>query len=430
MKTTISAIKGGVTAASGFKAAGEHVGLKRKRKDLAILMSDHPCHYAGTFTTSTAKAAPVLWNKEILEKGSPVRALVVNSGNANSCTGAQGFVHTRQMAEAVAEHTGCQPREVLVASTGIIGVPLPIDDVASGIAMVAPLLGYSKEHGSSAAEAIMTTDSFIKEAALQFEIDGKLITMGAMAKGSGMLHPNMATMLSFITTDLSISPALLQKALSNSVCGTYNMISVDADTSTNDMVAILANGSAGNQTIESENDDYCLFVAALNELNEHLAKSIASDGEGATKLIEVEVKGAATLEDARTLARAVVSSNLVKTAFFASDPNWGRIVAAMGATGIGFDTGVLSIEIAGAGLSSYLLKDGNPCWIEEGKAACILAAPVVKTTVFMGGASPDNQDYHDARAWGCDLTHEYIQLTSRYRSSHVVAIPAKSEVVA
>ncbi|MBZ0188532.1 MAG: bifunctional ornithine acetyltransferase/N-acetylglutamate synthase, partial [Candidatus Obscuribacterales bacterium] len=264
MNKTIKTIKGGVTKAISFKAAGAHVGLKRKRKDLAILSSDIACDYAATFTTSTAKAAPVVWNKNLLDQKKKIKGLVVNSGNANSCTGPQGLVHAGQMAQKVATMLGCRSDEILVSSTGIIGVPLPIDAVLAGIETVAAELGYEEEDGNHAADAIMTTDSYNKQLALQFEIDGKTITMGAMAKGSGMLHPNMATMLSFITTDLSISALLLQKALSESVSGTYNMISVDADTSTNDMVVILANGAAGNNTIESEDENFELFCRALD----------------------------------------------------------------------------------------------------------------------------------------------------------------------
>lgn len=414
MKATIRTINGGVTSAQGFQAGGAHVGLKRKRKDLAILVSDCPAVMAGTFTQNTAKAPPVLWNHNINQKGEPVKALVINSGNANSCTGPMGPVHAKMMAEALAKELGAATEEVLVSSTGIIGVPLPIDDVVKGIGIVSQELGHDRESGKKAAEAIMTTDAYTKELAVQFEVQGKTITLGAMAKGSGMVHPNMATMLSFITTDLKISKQLLQKALSESVNKTYNMISVDGDSSTNDMVVAMANGMAGNEELVDEDMDYHLFADALNYLNEHLAKSIAADGEGASKLLEVEVEGANSLAEARTMARAIISSNLVKTAAFANDPNWGRIVAALGSTGVPFDMTVLDISMGGNQQSVYLVQNGTPMFVESVSVNQILKADQVCVTIAL------NQGQCSAKAWGCDLTHEYIERTCRYTSDHVI----------
>jgi glutamate N-acetyltransferase/amino-acid acetyltransferase len=415
-------IEGGVTAAQGFQAAGDHVGLKRKRKDLAILAADVACEVAATFTTNTAKAAPILWNKPIIEGGGTVKALVINSGNANSCTGAQGIEHAKQMAETTAACLGFQTEEILVSSTGIIGVPLPIEAVCNGIEIVSQQIGPTADCGTKAAEAIMTTDSFIKQAGVQFHIDGKLITIGAMAKGSGMVHPNMATMLSFLTTDLNITKQLLQKALSATVGTTYNMISVDGDTSTNDMVILFASGLAQNELIATEDENYQIFFQALNMLNEHLAKEIASDGEGASKLIEVKVTSAPSLDAAKTLARAVVSSNLVKAAFYANDPNWGRIIAAMGASGISFEMNTLSIDIESINAKTCLLNHGVPCWIEEGQSNEILSSDKIKVVIDLAAGT------HFAKAWGCDLTHEYIKNNSKYKSTHLVL--AKAGVVA
>lgn len=421
MQATFDVIQGGVTAAKGFAAAGAHVGLRRKRKDLALLVSQEPCHFAAVFTTSTAKGAPILWNQEVVERGGKVQAVVVNSANANSCTGYPGFLHARQMAETTASCLGLAAHDVLVASTGIIGMPLPIEQVKAGIKQTAPLLGISLENGSNAAEAITTTDSFIKQMAVQFEIGGSVVTMGAMAKGSGMVHPNMATMLSFITTDLAIAPALLRKALKESVDSTYNMISVDGDTSTNDMVVILSNGLARNETICQEGAEYELFVAVLNHINTTLAKYIASDGEGATKLIEVTVHGAETVEAARKLARHVVASNLVKTAFFAQDPNWGRIIAAMGSSCVPFNPETLDVTMGGGGAEVGLLLDGTPFWLDEDECMSVLKSDeiAVEIDLNMGDCS--------ATSWGCDLGYEYIRKNGNYRATYKAEFAAAKE---
>lgn len=423
MSAQIDAIQGGVTAPLGFKAAGAHVGIKRKRKDLALLVSDLPCRYAATFTTSTARGAPILWNQKVAEQSDSLVAVVINSGNANACTGFPGLLHARQMAETTALCLGVKPDEVFVASTGIIGVPLPIHKVRAGIRNTAELLSSDMDSGTRAAEAIMTTDSFVKQMAVQFEAGGKMITLGAMGKGSGMVHPNMATMLAFLTTDLNISGHLLKQALSDSVNETYNMISVDGATSTNDMVVLLANGAAGNQLVDDTSAvAYQAFVKALKTVNEEMAKSIAGDGEGATKLLEVQVTGAGTIEDARKLARSIVSSNLVKTALFAEDVNWGRFVAAMGSSGVRFDMDKLCIYLNGGAEDVCLLMDGTPYWISEDDLRDAIGADKVCLLVELNGGECN------ATAWGCDLSYDYVRITGSYTKPG--AIPMKVEGVA
>jgi glutamate N-acetyltransferase/amino-acid N-acetyltransferase len=423
MAGQIELIQGGITSANGFQSAGMHIGLRRKRKDLAIVFSEKPCDWAATFTTNTVKAAPVLWNKDLLEAGAKTRAIVVNSAIANSCTGLAGQQHTKEMAETTAACLGLQPSEVLVASTGVIGVHLPIKMVTTGIKATAPFLSSTFESAGNAAEAITTTDSFVKQAAVQFKIDGKLITLGAMAKGSGMVHPNMATMLSFIATDLNIEQTLLQKALSQSVPKTYNMISVDGDSSTNDMVLLLANGLAGNKRICDEGEEFQYLVEGLDLLNTHLAKAIASDGEGASKLIEVSVSGAKSVEDARKLARHVISSNLVKISFFANDANWGRIVAAMGASGVEFDFDKIELSMSSGHSHLPLLVDGMAYWTDEKNERAVLAGTEVKILVHLGEGDST------ATAWGCDLTHDYIDKSGKYRRVHSMSRAAAAEPV-
>jgi glutamate N-acetyltransferase/amino-acid N-acetyltransferase len=402
---------GGVTSPIGFKAAGAHVGLKRKRKDLAIVLSESPANFAAALTTNVVKAAPILWNQQIVAAGKQIKAVVINSGNANSCTGPTGTLHTEMMAAKTADCLGVKPTEVLVASTGVIGVPLPIEKVEAGIAIVAPQVAASAESGYSAAEAIMTTDSFVKQCALQVKIGATVITIGGMAKGSGMVHPNMATMLSFITTDAAISQELLHKALIKSVSVSYNMISVDGDTSTNDMVAILANGMAGNAMIaDADSADYHAFCQALDEVNTFLAKCIASDGEGATKVLTVTVKGSKNIEDAQKLSKSVVSSNLVKTAFFGEDANWGRILAALGYGGVIFDPSKVSIDFVSASGAITLLKSGQPCQFCELTASRILKQKEIEVLIDLDDGSST------ATAWGCDLSYDYVRINGAYRT--------------
>ncbi len=402
-------ISGGVTVPQGFCAAGAHVGLKRKRKDLAILMATVPCAVAAVFTTNVVKGAPVIWSQKALDSNKLARAIVVNSGHANSCTGDEGIKHTEQMAAATAEAIGCDPEQVIVASTGWIGVPLPIDIVLAGIPVVYGQLDSSTEGGTACAEAIKTTDSFTKEIAFQITVGGKAVKIGAMAKGSGMVHPNMATMLSFITTDVNIDQSLLQAALKESVPSTYNMISVDGDTSTNDMCVVMASGLAGNAMLVDETDpDYIVFKDALHRVNELMAKSIARDGEGATKFLEVSVLGSENQEDARKLAKTVVSSSLVKTALFGQDANWGRIIAALGRGGVQFDPTKLSIRFESSAGQIALMNSGIPMPFEPFEAKRVLSETDIRICIdLMAGVS-------EACAWGCDLSMEYVRLNGSY----------------
>lgn len=396
--------QGGITSASGFKAFGDHVGLKKKRKDLAIVVSETPAHFAATFTTNLAKAAPILWNQNILAAGGAVKAIVINSGQANACTGQQGASNAAAMAEQAAMSLGCQSSEVVLASTGIIGLQIPIEAALTGISYVASQVRADEFAGSSAAEAITTTDSYVKQCAIEIAIGGVNATIGAMAKGSGMIHPNMATMLSFITTDVAISPALLQKALKMSVNGTYNMISVDGDTSTNDMVAMLANGAAGNELIDHEGADFDTFCAALNELNYNLARKIAADADGATKRLAVNVHGAEDEEKGRKLARTVVSSNLVKASLFAEEPNWGRIVVALGYAGVAFNMDHLSIAFK----SEYGFVTAVECGQQHLDYSAVTAKQVLHAT-DVEIIIQLKEGIASATAWGCDLRHDYIR---------------------
>lgn len=405
-------VAGGVTIPKGFKAAGEHVGLKRKRKDLAILMSEVPATVAGVFTTNVVKGAPVIWSHKVASACTPIKAVVINSGHANSCTGPEGYVHCVQMAEATAKALGCEPEHVAVASTGYIGVPLPIEKIEAGIPVVAAMLDNSEAMGTAAAEAIRTTDVFTKEIAFELEIGGKTVMIGGMAKGSGMVHPNMATMLAFVTTDLNISQELLSKAMKESVTTTYNMISVDGDTSTNDMALVFANGLAGNEMIVSEADaGYEIFRKALHTVNEHLAKLVARDGEGATKFVEVSIVGSESREDAQKLAKCVVSSSLVKTAMFGEDANWGRIIAALGRGGVDFDPAKLSIWFESDGGQLPLMAGGQPMIVDPTAAQKVLGEKDIRIGIDLksGGLS-------EATAWGCDLSYDYVRINGAYRS--------------
>jgi glutamate N-acetyltransferase/amino-acid N-acetyltransferase len=404
-------LKTGVTAPKGFLAAGAMVGIKKQaKKDLALVLSEVPAHAACVFTTNVVKAACILFNEKVLAKQPLLRGMVINSGNANACTGEAGILHNEMMAEAFAQAFGVNANQVLIASTGVIGVPLPIETVVNGIKEVSKTVSKSERAGHDAAEAIMTTDCFAKEFSLEVEIGDKIVTIGGMAKGSGMIHPNMATMLGLITTDANISPALLQQALKESNSRTYNMISVDGDTSTNDMVAILANGRAENPLIDQHGPNYELFAEALESVNRFLAKAIARDGEGATKLLEVIVQGAKTIDDAQKLARSVVSSNLVKAAFFGQDANWGRVLCALGYAGVNFDPNNVSIEFFSQAGLICLMHKGEPIKFDEETALTILKEKEIKVLVTM--AEGDAQ----ATAWGCDLSYDYVRINGSYRS--------------
>ena len=407
----IKIITGGVTAARGFKAASTAAGIKYKdRQDMAMIYSQEPCRSAGTFTTNIVKAAPVKWDKNQVTSGAPARAVVINAGIANACTGEEGMGYCGQTAEAAALALGISAESVLVASTGVIGMQLPMDRITAGVKAMAPLLDGSLESGTGASRAIMTTDTKNKEVAVRFELGGTTVTMGGMCKGSGMIHPNMCTMLSFVTTDAAISKELLQEALSQDIQDTYNMISVDGDTSTNDTVLLLANGLAGNKEITEKNEDYHTFCRALKIVNETLAKKMAGDGEGCTALFEVKVVWAETKEQAKILAKSVICSSLTKAAIFGHDANWGRILCAMGYSGAQFDPEKVDLYFESAAGKMQIIKDGVAVDYSEEQATRILSEPEVTAVadIKMGDAK--------AAAWGCDLTFDYVKINADYRS--------------
>lgn len=404
-------IKGGITVVPGFEAAAAAAQIKYEgRTDMALIYSSVPCVAAGTFTTNVVKAAPVKWNQKIVKQGGAVQAIIVNSGIANACTGEEGMQYCEETAQTAAEVFGIQKEQVLVSSTGVIGKQLPMEKIQAGIHMLAQAKGNDKLCGAEAAEAILTTDTHKKEAAVQLEIGGKTVTIGAMAKGSGMIHPNMCTMLSFLVTDAVIEKEVLQKVLSEDVEETYNMISVDGDTSTNDTVLFLANGLAQNVSICPGTEEYKAFAAAVHTVNEQLAKAIAGDGEGATALLEVEVVGAADKEQAKKISKSVVCSNLTKTAVAGHDANWGRILCAMGYAGVSFVPEQVDLFLESAAGTIQILSDGVALPYSEEKATEILSEEKVKilADLKLGDGK--------ATAWGCDLTHGYIDINADYRS--------------
>ncbi|CRZ34683.1 glutamate N-acetyltransferase [Herbinix hemicellulosilytica] len=403
-------IDGGVTAPKGYKAAGIYAGIKKKRKDMALVYSVVPASGAGVFTTNVVKAAPVKWDIKLTKESKNIQAVIINSGVANACTGEEGWKNNYLMAKTVAENLNLSTEAVYTASTGVIGKQLPIDIIVNNIPKLVGELKETKEAGTLAAEAIMTTDTYSKECAVTFSIGGKEVTLGGMAKGSGMIHPNMATMIAVLTTDLSISKELLQEALSEDVKHTFNMISVDRDTSTNDTLVILANGMAGNPEIKEKNEDYYTFCKALNMVTTKLSKMLAADGEGATKLLEVTVNGAKTWEDAATLSKSVISSNLVKSMIFGKDANWGRVLCALGYSGVDFDPEKVDLVIESTYGSLMLAKDGLAVDYSEEKATDIFAADEVKVLVDI------KQGSAAATAWGCDLTYDYVKINADYRS--------------
>ena len=404
-------IEGGVTAARGFQAAAVAAGIKKEnRKDMAMIFSEVPCVAAGTFTTNLVKAAPVKWDQKQVYEKPCAQAVICNSGIANACTGEEGMACCAMTAEVAAGALNIPEDRVLVASTGVIGQQLPMTAIAEGIRRMAPLLSDTLESGTMAAQAIMTTDTVKKEVAVTFELDGKKVTVGGMCKGSGMIHPNMCTMLGFVTTDVKISKELLQEALSQSIQDTFNMVSVDGDTSTNDTVLLLANGMAGNEEITEKNESYRLFCQALNEVNTFLAKAIAADGEGATALFEVKVIHAKDKEQAVTLSKSVITSSLTKAAIFGHDANWGRILCAMGYSGAQFDPEKVDLYFESAAGKLKIIEDGVAVDYSEEEATRILSEKEVTALidVKMGDA--------EATAWGCDLTYDYVKINADYRS--------------
>lgn len=406
-------INGGVCAARGFKATGLEVGIKEGhsgKKDMAMVFSETPCKAAGTFTSNLVKAAPVKWDKKIVTESDSVRAVVINSGIANACTGKQGMEYCEEIAKEVSKVTKIDECEVLSASTGVIGKQLPINKIKDGINKLYPKLGCSEEDATLAAEAIMTTDTVSKQVAVKTMIGGKEVTIGGMCKGSGMIHINMCTMLGFITTDVNISKELLQSALSEVIVDTFNMVSVDGDTSTNDTVILLANGLAQNSCINEKNADYEAFKEALTAVSKSLSKKIAGDGEGATALFEVKVVNAATKADAVGLSKSIVTSSLTKAAIFGHDANWGRILCAMGYSGVEFNPEIVDIFFESKAGKIQIVKDGTATDYSEEEATKILSEKEVTTIadVKMGDKN--------ATAWGCDLTYDYVKINADYRS--------------
>ncbi len=451
-------IDGGITAASGFCAAGLNAGIKgNEKKDMAMVFSEKPCNAAGVFTTNVVKAAPVKWDKGVVDTSEFVQAIVVNSGVANACTGEEGYQYCVDMAMAAGKAVGIPKEAVLVASTGVIGRQLPMDKIKPGIEQLAKSLGKTRKDAKLAAEAIMTTDTKSKEVAVEIEIEGKKAVVAGMCKGSGMIHPNMATMLCFVVTDVAISHDMLQKALSDIVVDTFNMISVDGDTSTNDSVLLLANGMAENTMIETEGDmlqkalsdivvdtfnmisvdgdtstndsvlllangmaentmietegeNYEIFRAALKEVMTALSKKIAGDGEGCTCLFEAKVKGAESKEQARILAKSIICSNLTKAAIFGHDANWGRILCAMGYSGASFDPDKVDIYFESKAGKLKIVENGVDTGYSEEKATEILSQEEVTAIADIKSGS------EEATAWGCDLTYDYVKINGDYRS--------------
>lgn len=407
----ITKINGGVTAPKGFLASGLNAGIKNQtKKDMAMVFSSTPCAAAGVFTTNLVKAAPVKWDKEIVTTSPYVQAVVVNSGIANACTGAEGLGYCADTAAEAAAALNIPKTAVLVASTGVIGKQLPIDKIKSGVTALSKVLGSSREDAKFAAEAIMTTDTKSKEVACTLELDGKQVTVAGMCKGSGMIHPNMCTMLCFVTTDVAISHELLQKALSEDVVDTFNMISVDGDTSTNDTVLVMANGQAENTPITKEGEDYKTFCEALHFIMLELSKKIAGDGEGCTCLFEATVIGAKDKNQARTIAKSVVCSSLTKAAVFGHDANWGRILCAMGYSGAQFDPEVVDIWLESKAGTIKIVENGIATDYSEETGTKILSEEevIAKMDIKEGNET--------ATAFGCDLTYEYVKINGDYRS--------------
>lgn len=401
-------VKGGVCAAKGFRASGINCGIRKNKikKDLAAIVSDVKASAAAVYTTNLVKGAPIVVTQDHISDGY-AQGIICNSGNANTCN-ADGREIAQAMCQLMGDTFSITPEDVIVASTGVIGQPLSIEPVRSG--MVSLRNALSTAGSLDAAQAIMTTDTRVKEIAVSFELDGKTCTLGGIAKGSGMIHPNMATMLVFLTTDASITPAMLQKALGEDVKDTFNMVSVDGDTSTNDMVAILANGIAGNATIDCEDANYMAFCSALKTVTTYLCRAIAKDGEGATKLLTVNVSGARDTEMAKKIAKSVICSSLFKAAIFGADANWGRVLCAIGYSGAQVDVSKIDVGFSSKAGSIIVCKNGSGVAFDEDEAKSILTADEVDVNIAL------NAGTHTATAWGCDLTYDYVKINGDYRT--------------
>lgn len=401
-------INGGICAAEGFTANGIHCGIRKNRtkRDIALIYSEVPASAAAVYTTNLVKGAPLTVTKENLKNGT-AQAVICNSGNANTCN-ANGIAIANQMCQLTGEALGIPAQDVVVASTGVIGQPMSIEPIAGGMAELKA--GLSREGSAFAAEGIMTTDTVMKEVAVEFTLGGKTCRMGGIAKGSGMIHPNMATMLVFITTDAAIAPDMLQKALSSDITESFNMVSVDGDTSTNDMVTVLANGMAGNLCITAEGEDFTAFMAALNTVTVHLCRCIAGDGEGATKLLECKVTGAKDLKTAKTVAKSVICSSLLKAAMFGADANWGRVLCAIGYSGADVDVTKINVAFQSKAGTISVCENGAGVEFSEELAKVILTEKEIEILVELQSG--------DARstAWGCDLTYDYVKINGDYRT--------------
>lgn len=411
MEMSFTTVEGGICAAKGFAATSCEANIKYKnRTDMAMVYSKTPCTCAGTFTTNVVKAACVQWDQKLVASGRPLHAVVVNSGIANACTGQEGWDACEATARAVEKSLGVPYDAVAVASTGVIGMQLPVEKLVKGVEIMSTTLDESIEAGTAASKAIMTTDTVNKEIAVTFTVDGKVVTLGGMSKGSGMIHPNMCTMLGFLSTDLAIEKSLLQEALSEVVVDTFNMITVDGDTSTNDTLLIMANGLAENAKITTKNEDYETFRAALFYVCRYLARRMAGDGEGASKLFEAKVVHAKTKQDARVLSRAIVASNLSKAAIYGCDANFGRFLCAMGYSGSVFDQNDVELFFESANGRLKVFDMGNPVAFDEELAVKIMQADEVTIYVDM------HEGTEEATAWGCDLTYDYVKINADYRS--------------
>lgn len=403
-------IEGGITAPKGFLATGEHVGVKKVKKDLAIIYSEKPALCSAVFTKNLVKAPPLWWCEKLVKEKQKIQAIVINSGNANACTGDRGYQDALAMADTLSECLNIKKESVLVTSTGVIGVYLPMDKIIPGIKETSKTLGSDEKSAKRCAKAIMTTDTFRKEIAVEIDIKGKKVKLAGIAKGSGMIHPNMATMLGFITTDINISQEFLDKAFKENINDSFNMITVDGETSTNDMAVILANGLAENPVVDKEDEDYEKFKTALDYITKYLAKQIVKDGEGATKFLECQIFNAKSKEDARVLCKAILNSNLVKTAFFGNDANWGRILSAMGASGVDFDPNQVKISFKNDTGEIKLFENGLPVEFDEDFAFKILKQEEIKILIDM------NRGLESIIGWGCDLSFDYVKINAEYRT--------------
>ena len=401
-------IAGGVCAAKGFSANGVHCGIRKNqgKKDLSLIFSSVPCSAAAVYTTNLVKGAPLTVTKKHLSNGI-AQAVICNSGNANTCN-ANGIEIAEKMSALAAKALGISSEDMIVASTGVIGQPLSIAPIAAGLPEL--VAGLSPEGGKAAAEGIMTTDTVMKEVAVEFTLGGKTCHLGGIAKGSGMIHPNMATMLVFLTTDAAITPAMLQKALSGDIAGTFNMLSIDGDTSTNDMVTVLANGLAGNPTVDAEGEEFTAFMKALNSVTIALCRKIAGDGEGATKLLECKVSGAADLDTAKTVAKSVICSSLLKAAMFGADANWGRVLCAIGYSGANVDVNKVDVAFHSAAGTVEVCKNGAGLDFSEEFAKKVLLEKEIEILVEL------NSGEFSSTAWGCDLTYDYVKINGDYRT--------------